>query len=381
MVAVCGVAVATMAAVCTLSVFNGLQGLVSDMFSSFDPELKISPVKGKVFDPTTDKFLEIYSLPEVELISESLEDNVLIRYQDRQVPAILKGVSDNFIELSQINNILLGGECKLYDKVNSYTLLGLGLANNLSVNAGFIHPLNIYAPKRNAPVNVTNPASSFNQDYVYIGGVFMVNQSVYDDNYLIVPIALAKELFNYENQVSFLEIKLKSKANIKRVQKKIQTIIGSEYEVKDRYQQQEAEFKMISIEKWVTFLILCFILVIAVFNVISILSMLIVDKKADISTLRNLGADNKLISQIFLFEGWMISACGALVGIGLGILICLGQQHFGWLQLGTQGSFAENAYPVRIEMVDLILILFAVLTIGFLSVLYPVRYLSKKWLK
>ena len=376
MVAVCGVAVATMAAVCTLSVFNGLQGLVTDMFSSFDPELKIMPVKGKVFDPTTDKFVEVYSLPEVELISESLEDNVLVRYQDKQVPAVLKGVSDNFGELTRIKDILLGGEYKLHDEVNNYTLLGLGLANNLGVNAGFVHPLNIYAPKRNAPVNVTNPASSFVPDYVYIGGVFMVNQPIYDDNYLIVPIALAKELFSYENQVSALEIKLKRETNIKQVQKKIQTIIGAEYKVKDRYQQQEAAFKMISVEKWVSFLILCFILVIAVFNIISILSMLIVDKQADISTLRNLGADNELISRIFLFEGWLISVYGAIIGILLGILVCLGQQYFGWVQLGSQGSFAVNSYPVDIEIIDLILTLFTVLIIGFFSVLYPVRYLS-----
>ena len=380
MVAVCGVAVATMATICTLSVFNGLERLASDMFSAFDPELKITTVKGKVFDPTTDKFLEIYSLPEVELISESLEDNVLVRYQDKQVPATLKGVSDNFGDLTRINDILLDGEYKLHDEVNNYALLGIGLAGNLGVNARFIHPLNIYAPKRNAPVNVTNPSASFTPDYVYIGGVFMVSQAVYDENYLIVPIALTRKLFDYENQVSNLEIKLKGDANVKQVRKKIQTIIGNEYEVKDRYQQQEAAFRMISIEKWVTFLILCFILLIAVFNVISILSMLIVDKKADISTLRNLGADNRLISRIFLFEGWMVSAWGALIGIVLGVLVCLGQQQFGWIQLGTQDAFGVNAYPVRIEIVDLILTLFAVLAIGFLSVLYPVRYLSKKGL-
>ena len=381
MVAVCGVAVATMAAVCTLSVFNGLQGFFSDSFSLFDPELKITPVKGKAFDPTTDKFLEIYALSGVELISESLEDNVLIRYQDKQVPAILKGVSDNFGELVHIKDIIYDGEYKLRDEVNNYTILSLGLAGSLGINAGFIHPLNIYAPKRNAPVNTTNPTSSFNQSYVYIGGVFMVHQQVYDENYLIVPIAVAKELFNYENQVSALELKLKAGANIKQVQKEIQAIIGSEYKIKDRYEQHEAEFRMISIEKWVTFLILCFIMVIAAFNIVSILSMLIVDKKADIATLRNLGADNKLISRIFLFEGWLISALGAVIGIVLGILICFGQQYFGWIKLGTADLFAVNVYPVDIEVVDLILILSAVLIIGFLSVLYPVRYLSQKWLK
>jgi ABC-type lipoprotein release transport system permease subunit len=381
LVAVCGVAIATLATVCTLSVFNGFQGLLSDMFGSFDPELKITPVKGKVFDPTTAPFLEIYALPETGLISESLEDNVLIRYKERQVPAVMKGVSGNFAEQVSIDSILIDGEFRIGDADHTFATLGVGVANNLGVNANFIFPLDIYAPKRNAQVNLANPISSFNVDYAYIGGVFMVNEQVYDDNYLIVPLDFARELLDYETEVSALEIRLKKGANLSAVQKKMQQILGTDYWVKDRYEQQEAAFKMVSIEKWVTFLMLCFILLIAVFNVIGSLSMLIVDKQKDITTLRNLGANNRLISRIFLYEGWMISALGAVTGIVLGILICLGQQHFGWLQLGGgNGAFAVNAYPVHIETGDLILVLCSVLAIGFLAVLYPVRYLSKKWL-
>jgi ABC-type lipoprotein release transport system permease subunit len=350
------------------------------MYSSFDPELKITPVKGKVFDSADSPFLQLKSLPEIEFISENIEDNVLIRYREKQTPAIIKGVSDNFGQLTHIEDILLDGEFKMKDEINNYALLGVGLASNLGVNAGFLFPLDIYAPKRNMQVNMANPASSFSQTYVYIGGVFMVNQAVYDENYLIVPIDLVKELFDYDTQVSALEIKLKAGASIGQVQKNIQQIIGNDYFVKNRYQQQETVFRMISIEKWVIFLILCFILLIAVFNIISLLSMLIVDKQADITILRNLGADSPLISKIFLFEGWMISALGAFAGLLMGIVLCWGQQHFGWLKLGTQGAFAVNAYPVRIEIGDLVLTLVAAILIGFLAVQYPVRYLSKRWL-
>jgi lipoprotein-releasing system permease protein/zinc transport system substrate-binding protein len=379
LVAICGVAIATMATVCTMSVFNGFQELISDMFSSFDPELKITPVKGKFFDPKTENFLEIYSLTEIDCISESLEDNVLVKYKDRQVPAVLKGISDNFDKLTQIGETLIDGEFVLENEVSHFAVLGVGIADNLGVNARFIFPLDIYAPKRGIQVNLSNPSSSFNIEYTYISGVFMVKQPVYDNHYLITSIRFARNLFNCKTEVSALEIKLKETANIQAVQKKIQQIIGEQYEVKNRYQQQEPAFKMMSIEKWVTFLMLCFILLIAAFNIVGSLSMLIVDKQKDIITLRNLGAGNKLISRIFLFEGWMISAFGAVAGIFLGILLCLGQQHFGWLQLGGgNGAFAVDTYPVRIKISDLFFVLVTVLGIGFLAVLYPVRYLSRK---
>lgn len=381
LIAVCGVAIGTAATVCTLSVFNGFQSLVSDMFNTFDPELKIVPLKGKVFDPTAGRLPEIYALPEIECISESLEDNAFVSYKDRQVPAILKGVSENFDEQTHIRDILIDGTFTLRDEAHNYACPGLGLAVNLGINAGFIYPMNIYAINRKAQVNLASPTASLNHDYAYISGVFRVNQPVYDDNYLIVHIDLARQLFDYGKEVSALEIKLKANAAIDRVQKNIRELAGDEFSVKNRYEQQETAFKMIRIEKWVSFLMLCFILLIVAFNIIGSLSMLMVEKQSDIIILRNLGADNLLISRIFLFEGWLISAIGAFMGIVLGILLCLGQQYFGWLQLGEQGTFAVNAYPVVIDAGDLALILPAVLTIGFLSVLYPVRYLLKLGIK
>lgn len=379
-VAVCGVAVATMATVCSLSVLNGFRGLVTEMFGFFDPELKITPVKGKVFDSNTVMFQEVRSLPEIDLIAESLEDNVMINYRGRQGLAILKGVSDEFVSLVNFGTILIDGDTILKNEVNDFALLGLGIANSIGVNAGFVFPMEIDAPKRNVRVNLSNPIASINREYAYIGGVFQVNQAVYDENYVIAPIHLARDLFDYEKEVSALEIKLKAGASIKEAQAKIQKTVGDDFYVKDRYRQQEDVFKMINIEKWVTFFILVFILLIAAFNIIGSLSMLIIDKQADVITLRNLGADNRRISGIFLFEGWMISASGAVAGIVLGVLLCLGQQHFGWLRLGN-GNFSVNAYPVIISLSDLLFVLITVLLIGFFSVLYPVRYPAQKWVR
>ncbi|GHV30914.1 membrane protein [Bacteroidia bacterium] len=365
-----------------MSVLNGFRGLVTEMFSAFDPELKITPVKGKVFDPNTIMFQEISSFPEIDLIVESLEDNVMINYRGRQGLAILKGVSDNFVSLTNFKSTLVDGDTILKNDINNFALLGSGIAGSIGgVNTGFVFPMEIDAPKRNVKVNLSNPITSVNREYAYIGGIFSVNQVVYDDNYIIVPIELARDLFDYQKEVSALEIKLKAGASVKEVQAKIQKISGGDFYVKDRYQQQEDTFKMINIEKWVTFLILSFILLIAAFNIIGSLSMLIIDKQADVITLRNLGADNHLISRIFLFEGWLISASGAVAGIGLGVLLCLGQQHFGWLRLGTGDNFSITAYPVIVSSSDLLFVLITVLTIGFFSVLYPVRYLAKKWLR
>jgi len=374
LISVCGVAVATLATVCVLSVLNGFRDMVSDMFSTFDPALKITPVEGKFFNPDTDIFLEISRLNEVSGIVESLEDNVLLHYRDRQTPAVLKGVSGNYTSLSGIGSILLDGDTALMRGDSYYTLLGLNLANSLGVNASFVFPMEVYAPRREGKVNMSNPAASFNKEYVFIGGVFQVKQAKYDETYIIAPIEAARALFDCEREVSALEISLRAGADADKTRDRIRAMLGSGFEVKNRYEQQEESFKMINIEKWVTFLLLIFILVIAAFNIVGSLSMLIIDKRSNAETLRNLGADNRLISRIFLFEGWMISAFGAIAGIVVGALLCLGQQTFGWLKLGSEGSFAVSAYPVSVVWSDLVFILVAVLIIGFLSVIYPVKY-------
>jgi ABC-type lipoprotein release transport system permease subunit len=339
--------------------------------------LKITPAKGKVFDPNAEKFLQIRSLPEIEQITESLEDNALIRYRDRQVPVMLKGVSDSFDRSIP----LWDGEFRLQNETSALANLGIGVASRLGVNTNFIFPLEIYAPKRQVKtVNMSNPMASFNREYAYISSIFKVDQVMYDEHYLIVPLDLARTLFDYSTEVGALELKMKNAADISSVQKKIQRLLGAEYLVKNRYEQQEAAFRMINIEKWFTFLMLCFILLIVAFNIIGSLSMLMVDKQKDIHTLRNLGANNRLISWVFLFEGWLISIAGAVMGILFGVLLCFGQQYFGWIKLGNAGEFAVEAYPVQVLPGDLALILTAVLIIGLLAVSYPVQYLSRKWL-
>lgn len=377
MVSVCGVVVATIALVCALSVYNGFEDLVSSLFSYFDAELRVTPRKGKVFDPNTDEIRKARSLPAIIGWSEILQDNALVRYRNRQSIATLKGVEDSYKGLTQIDSILIDGEFLLKDEVVNYANLGIGLAYSLGVKANFTSPLEIYAPKRDEQVNLANPASSFNLEYAFICSVFRTDQQLYDDSYMIVPISLTRSLFNYETEVSAIELKLQNTEDVASVKKEIRQILGDSYTVQDRFEQQESSFKMMEVEKWMTFLILVFILTIALFNVVGSLSMLMIEKQDDVITLRNMGADNRLIRHIFLFEGWMISGLGALIGIVIGIILCLLQEEFGLITLG-ENSFVINAYPVRVMAIDIFTVFVTVVAIGFLAAWYPVRYLAKK---
>lgn len=382
MVSVSGVAIATMALVCTLSVFNGFQNLVASLFCSFDPELKISVVEGKTFNADDPRIKALKQLPQIDVLSEVIEDNALVRYKDRQVTATLKGVSDNFSQLTHIDSILYDGKFILSDSLVSYGTVGAGLSMSLGVGANFVEPMEIYAPKREGKVSMSNPASAFNIDYAYVTAIFSVNQAKYDESTIIVPISLARKLFEYTNEVTAIELKLKPDADIDDTKSEIKKLLSGEFKVADRYEQQEEAFKMMKIEKWMTFLILCFVLMIATFNIIGSLSMLIIEKKSDIATLRSLGADNQLISRIFLFEGWMISAIGAITGVAIGLVLCIAQEQFGLLRMGGNiGVFVVDAYPVKVVWTDLITILSVVFAIGFFSAWYPVQSLKKRYLK
>lgn len=382
MVSVFGVAIATMALVCTLSVFNGFQELVSSLYCAFDPQLKITPTTGKTFDCTDARIKSLRTWKELEVITEVVEENALVRYKERQVTATLKGVSDNFKQLTQIDSLLYDGKFVLSDPIVSYATLGAGLSSGLGVGAGFLTPLEIYAPRRNAKVNTANLTSAFNLDYAFVTAIFNVNQPQYDESLVILPIKFTRNLFNYTTEATSIEIKVKKGADVDEVKNKLIDYLGNNFKVKNQYEQQEESFKMMQIEKWMTFLILCFVLMIAVFNIIGSLSMLILEKERDITTLRSLGANNQLISKIFLLEGWMISSIGAILGVGLGITLCLLQQHFGLLKLsGGVGAFVIDAYPVKVLATDILIILSAVFTVGFFSAWYPVYALKRKWLK
>lgn len=385
-VSVCGIALATLAMVCTLSVFNGFQDLVGTMFTAFDPELKIITVNGKVFDAQDKRIQALRQLPEIEVFSESLEDNVMVQYKDRQTMAVIKGVEDNFNQLTAIDSILYGrGEMVFQDQVVAYAIPGIELVSVLGTGIRFLDPLEIYAPKRGSKINVANPASSFNSDYLHSSGlVFAVNQQKYDASYILTSLEFVRNLFQYQTEVSSVELKLKKGSSITKVQEKIIESLGDDFLVLNRYEQQADTFRIMEVEKLISYLFLSFILLIACFNVIGSLSMLIIDKRADVLTLRNLGADNNIITRIFLFEGWLISFMGALMGVALGLMLCLIQQEFGVMALGsgtTAGAFVVDAYPVSVHIGDVVLVLVTVLLISFIAVQYPVRYLSQRLLK
>lgn len=379
-ISVCGVALATLALVCTLSVFNGFQDLVSTFFTAFDPELKVVPVSGKVFDGQDSRVAELRGMPEIALVSESVEDNALVQYQGRQAMAVVKGVEDNFSELTPIDTILFGqGELLLHDEVVDYAIPGVQLLASLGTGIRFLDPLEIYAPKRGAKVNMANPAASFNTGNLFSSGlVFAVNQEKYDGSYIITSLQFARRLFQYTTEVSALNLKLRPGADVDAVKEKIEKRLGDGFRVLDRYEQQADTFRIMEIEKLISYLFLTFILMIACFNVIGSLSMLIIDKRDDVSTLRNLGADERQILRIFLFEGRMITFIGAVAGIVLGVALCVLQQEFGLISLGASGSFIVDAYPVSVHFWDVVLVFVTVIVVGFLSVWYPVRYLFKK---
>ena len=372
-----GVGVGAMALVCVLSVFNGFELLISDMFSSFDPDLKITLTHGKTFDVNSQELNDVRKLKSVAYFTEVVEENALLRFKEKQMPAVIKGVSNDFEKMTRIDSIMYDGKFILNDGAFERAVPGVGVASILGLGAHFIDPLYIYAPKRTSKINLLRPEESFNPLGTFVSGIFSVKQLQYDDHYVIVSIKLARELFDYEkSKVSSVELKLNDSVDQEKVQAQIKSLLGNKYQVKNRYEQQESFFKIMKVEKWFTYLILCFILLIASFNIIGSLSMLIIDKKGDIDTLRNLGANNQLIRRIFLFEGWLISVVGALTGIGLGALMCLLQQYFGILKLGT--GYVVDSYPVLTNPMDLLLVFVTVLFMGFLAAYYPVRYIRKQ---
>ncbi len=376
-----GVAVATMALVIVLSVFNGFHDLVASLFTNFDPQLKVMPVEGKTVAADDPVLTKIKLLPQVDVATEAVEDHALAIYQDRQAMVTVKGVDDNFADLTHINDILYGdGSFSLHAANLEYGILGVRLAQTLGVGAQWDGFMRIYAPQKEGQLDMSNPEGGFVVDSLNSPGVlFSVKQSKYDKDYIITSIAFARRLFGQQGMLSSLEIRLKPGSDLDAVKKEMKDLVGTRFRVLDRYEQQEDTFRIMAIEKMIAYIFLTFILVVACFNIIGSLSMLIIDKKDDVHTLRNLGADNRQIARIFLFEGRMISAVGAVVGIGLGLLLCLLQQQYGLVKLGdSAGSFIIDAYPVSVHYTDVALIFVTVIAVGWLAVWYPVRALTKK---
>lgn len=374
-----GICVATLALVCTLSVYNGFQQLISGVITSFDPDLKITLKEGKTFDPT-EVNQSLNQISYIKVSCEVLEEIALIKNKEKQTFTTIKGVSQSYTDLIQTDSIIDVGKFILEDEDGAYTIIGAALANQIDANLGFMTPVSFYAPKYATKVNIANPENSFNYQHIFVGGIYATHQFEIDSKYAFLPIQYARELFQYGNVVSAIELNINNNTSIEKAQTDISKILGSNYEVQNKEQQHEDFYHMMKIEKWITFLILFFILIIAVINIIGSLSMLILEKKNDINTLKNLGATHSFIQQVFLIEGWLTSAIGAIIGLILGIILCLIQEYFGILKLGNgydDGTFIVNAYPVCVQVSDIFLILGSVLLVGLFIAWIPTRYIQK----
>ncbi|MCR4765776.1 MAG: ABC transporter permease [Bacteroidaceae bacterium] len=377
-ISVCGVALATLALVCTLSVFNGFHEMVEGLFTAFDPPLKITASQGKTFQQNDERIEKVLQMTEIETAMPTIEESAMVQYKDKQLMVTIKGVDDSFTQITEIDSILYGRQAFILQEEGvDYGILGMGVASALGTGIQFVDPLPVIAPKQNVHVNIANPGAAFAKGYLYSpGSVFMVNQEKYDAQYILTSLSFARQLFGYRDEVSAMEIKLKPGSNERSVQTKMKELLGDDFQVQNRFEQQADVFRIMEIEKFISYLFLTFILIIATFNVIGSLSMLIVDKQEDAQTLHNLGASHQLIERIFMFEGWLIAAYGALTGIVLGVILCLIQHHFGIISLGN--NFIVEAYPVSVHLLDVVLIFITVLAVGAISVIFPVKYMSKR---
>lgn len=379
-ISVVGVAVGTMALVIVLSVFNGFHDLVASFFTNFDPQIELVPTQGKTApadDPLLDK---VRQMPQVSVHTDVLEDQGLAVYSDRQQMVTVMGVDDNFTQLTNISDILYGdGEFTLQAANLFYAIPGIRLAQDMGLGARFDGYLKLYAPVRRGQItDLEDPSDGFVVDSLISPGVvFAVNQAKYDRDHIICSIGFARRLFDQDGMLSSLQIRLKPGSDLAAVKKQMREIVGSKYRVLDRFEQQSDTFNIMQIEKVLAYVFLTFILMVACFNIISSLSMLIIDKKADAATLRNLGATDRQIRSIFLFEGRIISAIGAVVGILLGLLLCWLQQEFGLVHMGdSAGSFVVNAYPVSVHYDDVAIVFITVLLIGWGAAWIPTRKLK-----
>jgi lipoprotein-releasing system permease protein len=368
------IGVVTAAMVCVLSIMNGFGVIVEQMFSQFDPDIRIEAVNGKSFNDSGSKFESLRQLDGIELISQRIEETALLQFEGKQMPVRLYGVDSTFATLTHIEEIITGGHYEVHDGAFDRAVLGQGLAWHIGIGAQFINPLYLYVPKRTEKVNMLRPDQAFNEEVCFIAGTFAVQQAKYDDEVMLVDIDLTRRLLEYEEtEVSSLLIKVQSTSHIKHVEKEVQHLLGDKYKVLNRYEQQADFFRILRVEKLLTTLLLVFILLIASFNIIGSLSMLIIDKQSDIQTLSHLGASSSLIRRIFLFEGWLISTLGAMIGLVIGLAICLIQEHVGILKLGSGTEYIISAYPVAVQAADIFLVAVVVLCLGFLAAWIPAK--------
>lgn len=371
------VGVVTAAMICVLSVMNGFGVMVEQLFSQFDPDLRITAKAGKSFSISEEKKHALLELPCVDLLSESISETALVYFEDKQMPVQLMGVDTSFSALTGIENIITDGHYEVYDGAFDRAVLGQGLAWKLGIGARFIHALQVYAPKREGKVNMLRPDANFNQERCFIAGTFAVNQQKYDDNLMLVDIGLTRRLLDYDStEVTALQVGVNEAYSIKQTKREIAAVLGDGYVLQDRFEQQEDFFRILRVEKLLTALLLIFILLIATFNGIGSLSMLIIDKQQDIRTLSHLGASDGMIRKVFVLEGWMVNTLGAIGGLIVGLGVCLLQEHFGLLKLGNGSEYVLNAYPVAVQGWDIAMVCVVVLALGAISSWIPARKIN-----
>ena len=367
-IAVCGVVVSTAALICVLSVFNGFRGLIMGKLAMLDPQVAITATLGKTINDA-DSVIDVVShIQGVERAVPVIEDQALAVYAQLQMPVRLKGVPDDYNTTNAMDSVIVDGKWKLRDQVSQFAVVGAGPAVRLCVRPEFLGMVHLYAPQRQGRVNIANPMGAFRQDSLFVSGIFQLQQNSYDADLIYVPLDMARTLFDYDTQATQIEVKLAPGASESDVMRNISAALGSAYQVKNRLMQQSEAYRLVNIEKWMAFLLLAFILVIATFNVISTLSLLIIEKDDSIATLRALGAHDRQISRIFVLQGWLITLVGAVTGVVIGLILCLCQYHFGWLRLsGDPANMIVSAYPVEVQWTDVLVTLALVAVVGLLT--------------
>ncbi|MCQ2203081.1 MAG: FtsX-like permease family protein [Bacteroidales bacterium] len=375
MISSLGIMVGTAALLIVLSVFNGLNVFVGSLFGSFDPDLKVEPLSGKVFEADSAYVKLITDIEGVDNATCILCDNALLSYQKRQMPAMVMGVDSLFKKVIAIDDIVFDGKYSVGMYGLDFCMLGAILADQLGAHStAYASKMTIYTPKRTGKINMAMPEKSFVQEEATVCGSFAVQQVDYDSNYAIISIEQARDLFCYSaNEVSAIGIRVAEGYDIDKVKEKIKGVLGENVAVNDKWEQHKSFFKMMQVEKFMAFLILTFIIIIAAFNIIGSLSMLIFEKKESISVLKSMGASRQLITRIFLFEGWLVSLGGVVIGLILGIILVLIQQHFGIIGFANSEDYIISAYPVQFQWLDALIVFVTVSIVGILAACYPVH--------
>lgn len=369
-----GIALGTMALIIILSVYNGFEGLIKSLYNTHESDLMIVPKEGKSFIPHSQGFDLIRSSKNVFRFCEVIEENIFIKYSQQESVATIKGVDSNYLAISTLGDFIVDGKFSLYQGELPQAVVGRGVANNLGLNINFVDPLYLYFPSRSRAVSLINPTSSLNQERVFPSGIFSIEQG-FDNKYIYIPIEVARNLCEYENEVTSVELYLNEGSDIEKLKEEFGKAIGDAFMINNRYEQNETLYKMMASEKLSIYIILLFVIIIISCNLFGSLSMLIIEKREDVVSLKSMGANNKLIKQVFLLEGWFISILGIITGTALGLIICFIQIKYGVVTM--PGNFIINAYPVVIKFSDVALTICGVAIIGYLAAKLPLLILKK----